>query len=1630
MKRLLLILFLILNFSYSGFSQIADFKADTTKGCVPFQVAFSDLSTGNPVAWDWDMGDGSSHIYIKNPTFVYNTPGIYSVKLIVTYSDATTQTKTITNYITASSGPYVNFSSDIAAICQHGSITFYDTIIPGGANVKSLLWDFGDGGTSTQSNPVYTFHTAGLYKVSLTAYNQMGCATKTEKSAFITIYPKPKADFYANDSVFCVHNLSDTKTATFNNNSTGYNSSFWKFHDGSTTTVSSPSKVYGIGNHDVTLIVTSNKGCKDTLLKSMYISVNQFNASFTVSDTIVCDTTTEVTFIGNNAFQYFWRFGDGFSDLGAKVKHTYKISGKFTVTLYATSSLGCYDTVVKKNYIKVYDSISASIQIIETPHCDTDAVFIFKNVTNYPSNDNFGFESAFWFPEDDTITRLSGDSVTYIYGRYGFGPFGSLPLKAYITTPYGCKLDVVLDTVYLFPMSVGIFMNEFPGGCAPLTVTLYGGYTSSSPIVKYEWIWGNGDTTYTDTLNTVYTYIDTGIYNPKVIVTNRQGCTVEYNMFSIGVGYKPVCNWTSTPTKDCGSDYYMPVHPYDSLDGSGNLVGAARANSWFWFRDGNDITRLVDKGITITYGDTGIFNYATLVCYHNFCPSDSVTKAVQGYVCPPLAKLNLPVDSSLFKISSYPFCKKLPILRPDINNSVGANLYRWNFGNDFDSTAMGGSDFKGDTSTLKNPSYHYKNGPYLKEKDGAVLLTLIVANNNTTIYNACGYCEDTVVTLIKISVADMKIVATDRDSTLIKEICQDETAYFWDSSQCTSSLMCWGMRIIDSALYKQAILNHTKIENSFIFDTVIVKHNPYYDSTNVEREAVRKRVPYYFPNYGVYYICLYNIDTLSCGGVKKNMDNDSINSTYDTLDHRIDTLRFVVNPRSVPDFTVPSPVCAYDTVIFNDLSYTPSPFQYLKINKYYWASGGKTDTLNYPKFVYSNGGDYDIALSIVNEKGCDSSVLFPDKITVYKIGANFSKSSTEICNNEKVSFRNISMTTPAISSLVYYWDYNGQGSSTSRNGYFTFNVDSSQWAYITLRVTDTVIGCTSIKRDSVFVRRLKAGFSAPELQAPCPELQCYFNDSSLGKNIIAWDWNFGDTLSETNTSALQNPSHSYQYAGKYNVTLVISDDLNCSDTLTKLQYVQVDGPYGTFEIDTLSGCTPLTVHFNCHIVNADTLMVITGDGNVITATNGKDSVFTFTYLTPDRYIPSMRLIKWVTDPASGQLIPCIQNFWNYDTVWAIRVNADFMTDTLYCPGHPIVFLNITDSSHGNIFPGILPLDSVYWDFGNGKTDSLHFDGYTQYDTAGNYWVTLKTTVKKCSAVKTKPVKIFDFPDITLFTSNASACDSIAILFTADSLSGKEVSFVWNFRDGNLYNGNPIYRTYISTGIYPYQLTVSFLDSSCKKVYYDTVHVNAWVPPDADFSILNTKGEDVTDRLDKGIKAIDPATFKDISQVNGGQIVSWIWNFGDNTKDTLFLSGNTQHNYTTTSGIVTVSLIIIDEYGCNDTVAHQLMLLETLCFPNIFSPNNDGKNDRFIPLEIYGFFDDFEMVIYNKWGGEVWKRKCKGANCPNYNDENFWWDGTNSVGQNVSEGVYYWVVSAMPKSKVTNFILNGSVTIVR
>jgi PKD repeat protein len=153
---------------------VAEFSADSTVGTVPFNVSFTDLSTGVPTNWTWTFGDENTSNE-QNPSHIYSKGGQYTVKLTAKNavgSNSTTKTK----YITVESIPVASFSASPTSGTHPLSVTITDksTGYP-----ESWSWDFGDGNTSTEKNPLNLYSAAGKYTVNLTVTNLAGSSTKS-----------------------------------------------------------------------------------------------------------------------------------------------------------------------------------------------------------------------------------------------------------------------------------------------------------------------------------------------------------------------------------------------------------------------------------------------------------------------------------------------------------------------------------------------------------------------------------------------------------------------------------------------------------------------------------------------------------------------------------------------------------------------------------------------------------------------------------------------------------------------------------------------------------------------------------------------------------------------------------------------------------------------------------------------------------------------------------------------------------------------------------------------------------------------------------------------------------------------------------------------------------------------------------------------------------------------------------------------------------------------------------------------------------------------------------------------------------------------------------------------------------
>ena len=147
----------------------ADFSGSPTSGCVPLIVNFTDQSSGLVTSWQWYFGDGGSSTD-QNPSYQYTNPGSYDVTLMVCSTNCC-DTITKANYIAVSGVPTADFQSSPASGCAPLTADFTDLST---GNPTSWGWDFGDGGTSFEQNPTYTYENPGTYTVALTVSNSCG----------------------------------------------------------------------------------------------------------------------------------------------------------------------------------------------------------------------------------------------------------------------------------------------------------------------------------------------------------------------------------------------------------------------------------------------------------------------------------------------------------------------------------------------------------------------------------------------------------------------------------------------------------------------------------------------------------------------------------------------------------------------------------------------------------------------------------------------------------------------------------------------------------------------------------------------------------------------------------------------------------------------------------------------------------------------------------------------------------------------------------------------------------------------------------------------------------------------------------------------------------------------------------------------------------------------------------------------------------------------------------------------------------------------------------------------------------------------------------------------------------------
>ncbi|MEW6774236.1 MAG: gliding motility-associated C-terminal domain-containing protein [Bacteroidota bacterium] len=238
-----------------------------------------------------------------------------------------------------------------------------------------------------------------------------------------------------------------------------------------------------------------------------------------------------------------------------------------------------------------------------------------------------------------------------------------------------------------------------------------------------------------------------------------------------------------------------------------------------------------------------------------------------------------------------------------------------------------------------------------------------------------------------------------------------------------------------------------------------------------------------------------------------------------------------------------------------------------------------------------------------------------------------------------------------------------------------------------------------------------------------------------------------------------------------------------------------------------------------------------------------------------------------------------------------------------------------------------------------------------------------------------------------FTSDfVEGCPPLNIFFSAIS-NGAGDSYQWDFGNGEVGYGSPVTTGYTAVGSYSVKLTITsqygcYVDTIANP--YIIVHPN----PTADFE---------PDRYETTI--FDPVfTFTNLSV----GATNYLWDFGAPSQPNNQTTVVNPIRYYIAPGDYIVTLLAINEFGCEDRIAKKLVVTPdfVLYIPDAFTPDGNGVNDIFQPKGVGLLETPYKMYIYDRWGEVI------------FTSENFMvgWDGkVKSTGKMAEQGVYTYKI---------------------
>jgi len=678
------------------------------------------------------------------------------------------------------------------------------------------------------------------------------------------------------------------------------------------------------------------------------------------------------------------------------------------------------------------------------------------------------------------------------------------------------------------------------------------------------------------------------------------------------------------------------------------------------------------------------------------------------------------------------------------------------------------------------------------------------------------------------------------------------------------------------------------------------------------------------------------------------------------------------------DFQVSSPV------IIANMSATPNNgcvpltvnFTNTSVNgiNYYWHFGdGGNSTGSNPTYTYTTAGTYIVMLIVENPSSCNVRDTAYLPITVHPLPSV----PTHVVND----CDGTALLDAGNPGSTYFWTYLGNPVGNTQ----TITVSNSGVYYVTIT---TPFGCT--RKDSIILN-----FHAPPTAVAPPDTStCATQAINLVGNAtgaVSVQWLYGSTVVSTTNTHLANLSGMYIFQSTNSVGCVASDTVWVT--------------YKPTPIDSLPA--------NINVCPGNPILLdAKNTGSTYLWTSGGTPVSTNQIYSPTS---SGQYVVEITNPSGCKLLDTV----NVNILPAPDITP--MADVSLCDSIPVTFN-----------PTVTGATSYTWYYNGNPVGST--SSYTA-NNAGMYILQASNGI--CNDLDTVFVQYYPNPKDSL-PATVSVCAGNPIVLDAKNAGS---TYIWSY-GGTPVSTNQIYNPAVG-GQYTVQITNSF---GC--ILRDTVQVNIIPSPTLNLPerdtickqgslLLNAQGNpaytyqwykdgtllshnfDTLTIKDTGWYIVEASngtcTTKDSIQISRSVPNAYLG------ADTCVCAGNNvilvakspnmqylwQPNGQTTSSIEVLQtglyqLTVSSLNGtCTDKDEVYITFIDcTYAMPNVFTPNNDGKNDVF-KYDVTGW-TSYHIEIFNRWGNKVFETDEIGK---------FWNGKKYNTEEDMPEGVYYGVFEA-------------------